>query len=120
MIKSELHLHCENGCEKAVFIEKDELYCIKCGGKVINVPDCDCLKYDVYKKQEVVMPYVVFYLENDLYKWSLISYNLQHCIQRYNSLKGEKIIVVGHITKGYYTIEEMKELEKIDMENLTC
>lgn len=40
-----IHLHCENGCEKVCFIFIDnELYCIKCNGKAINVPDCECLK----------------------------------------------------------------------------
>ena len=38
-----VHLHCENGCEKAGFWVATGL-CAACGtGRPVNVPDCWCL-----------------------------------------------------------------------------
>lgn len=51
---TEIHLHCEDGCEKADFIAAPvghsaeiRLVCIRCGADAINVPDCHCLQKTV-------------------------------------------------------------------------
>lgn len=59
--------------------------------------------------------YGVFYLQHDIYKWSLISYNLTNCIKRLNELSAEKkVILIGPFSKGFYTQEEIDNMEKVN------